>query len=121
MSALSAPQPILNLDVYSDCFLEVWLNPRQNWQWARQLDAITTKQDFSNFYFELTYRDGAELYRRPDFPKDKVPLIARFGAKHNLGAPPGTRHGFSLNLDLLYPAGDPLPITIDPDIKNPST
>lgn len=121
IASLSAPQPILNLDVYSDCFLEVWLNPRQNWQWPRQLDAITNKQDFSTFYFELTYREGTDLYKRPDFPKDKVPLVARFGARHNAGAPKGTKHGFSLNLELLYPAGDPLPITIDPDIKNPSS
>jgi hypothetical protein len=115
----SVPAPILDLEVYDDCFLEIWLNPRQNWQWSRNYDAITTKKDYSKLYFELRYRDGSDLYERADFPTNKTPLVARFGAIHDQGGTPGTKHGFSMNLELLFPTGDPLPITIDPDIQNP--
>lgn len=118
---LTPSQPILDLDVYNDCFLEVWLDPNKNWRWSRELDAITTKKPYEQLYFELKYRDGDDWYDRADFPADKVPMVVRFGAKHNKPPTyPEDKHGFSLNLELVDSEGEGLPITIDPDIRNPT-
>jgi len=119
LATKQATGPILDLEVYADCFLEVWLNPLQNMRWSLVYDAITTKQDFSNYYFELKYKDGNDLYDRASFPTDVIPLVVRFGAKHNYPPVQPTLHGFSLNIELVHATGKPTPLTIDPDIQNP--
>ncbi|MBO9525321.1 MAG: hypothetical protein J7517_04215, partial [Sphingobium yanoikuyae] len=49
--------------------------------------------------------------------------IARFRARFNKGGKYGTRHAFNINIDLLQnpSATEPkwIPLSIDPDIKNP--
>lgn len=80
---------------------------------SKDYDAITTKGDFSAYYGGLAYDDydcKTDRYRRVSF-------LARANARGKRG----TRHPFNINVDLYQPGGKPewIPISIDPDIKNP--
>lgn len=80
---------------------------------SKEYDAVTMKGDFPSFYGRLVYDDydrKLDRYRRVSF-------LARF----NEGGKRDTTHPFNLNVDLHQPGGKPewIPISIDPDIKNP--
>ena len=115
---LSEPKSLLDLKVYDHTFIEIWLDPTLNMQWSRKYDAITTKDDYRQYYFELRLREGDTLYTVDQFPGSATPLVARFGALHRAHLPP-ENHGFSMNIELVDGQSS-LPITIDPDIRNPS-
>ncbi|NMW32965.1 hypothetical protein HKD42_12920 [Altererythrobacter sp. RZ02] len=96
------------------------------WRFSNQYDAITTKEELRDFYGKLKYLPD-EAITHPD--NDDIILGYRkvsFVIKHNRDGRMGSSHGFSINIDLLQsdPDSNPddwewLPITIDPEIKNP--
>ncbi len=105
------------------------------WRFSNQYDAITTKEELSDLYGKLTYeRDDAICLDPNDDPLDpKAEIIGyrqiSFIVKENKGGRDGTTHEFNINLDLLQTSPNEsdrlkwqwLPITIDPEIKNPPT
>ena len=96
------------------------LDPAKEWRWSTAIDAITTKEPFPSYYFDLRYLGKNGSYTRETFPADEACLQIAFGAKYNrdnmLGA---AIQPYNLNLELIYADGTALPITIDPDIRNP--
>lgn len=80
---------------------------------SREFDAITTKGDFSSYY-------GGLAYDEYDSERDRYRRVS-FVARANPRGKRGTRHPFNLNIDLYQPDSEPewVPISIDPDIKNP--
>ena len=80
---------------------------------SKEHDAITLKGDFAAYYGDLIYDDYDEA-------KGRYRQVS-FRARYNLGGKRGTSHPFNINVDLHIPGGKPewVPITIDPDIKNP--
>ena len=80
---------------------------------SKTYDAITMKGDFTPYYGGLQY-DGydekLDRYRR-----------VSFRARFNKGGKAGTSHPFNINVDLYQPGSkvEWIPISIDPDIKNP--
>jgi hypothetical protein len=111
---------LLDLGVWSDCFINIRLDDSMAWRWSTDYDAITTKDDFREYYFYLRYLKDEKDYARPDFPKGETCKQISFGAKWDSDGPKGQTHGFSLNLEIGYEDGTYLPITIDPDLRNPS-
>jgi len=111
------PTSILDLKIDENSWVVISLDSDKRWQWSRTLDAVTTKDPRDQHYFELGYRtEAGQWVAREDFPADEPIRQIRFGAKLNRGN--AEKHGFSFNIDLEYPDGI-LPITIDPDIRNP--
>lgn len=80
---------------------------------SKEYDAITTKGDFSSYYGGLAYDDY-------DPERDRYRRVS-FLARANKRGKRGTRHPFNLNVDLHQPGSklEWIPISIDPDIKNP--
>ena len=80
---------------------------------SKEYDAITMKGDFAAYYGGLFY-DGY------DKEKDRYRRVS-FRARFNTGGKSGTSHPFNINVDLYQPGSKQewVPISIDPDIKNP--
>lgn len=98
--------------IEADCEVVVELKGEQIFL-SREYDAITMKGDFTSYYGGLVYDDydrEMDRYRRVSFR-------ARFNKDGNCG----TSHPFNINVDLHQPGSKPewIPISIDPDIKNP--
>jgi hypothetical protein len=107
----------MNIDVKKDVTIIVDLEPTKKWRWSTKLQAITTKKRYEDFYGKLLYKRGAIYRPRPDdetWETYSIQFLA--GLNGNLF---DAVHGFSLNIDLQQPDGKWLPITLDPDIKNP--
>ena len=108
---------ILNIDVHADVVIEIRLSRDKIWYWSSTLDAITTKKKYDQFYGELLYEDENGVFR-PSGPIKKCRAIRFVAAKNDIDVNDDS-HGFSMNIDLMQPDGKLLPITLDPDIKNP--
>lgn len=114
--------PLLDIKLDGDCTVEFRLSNSIKWNWPVDYDGITTTRNHKNRYFKLLYiaQDGRQ-FEREDFPTNEACRRIIFGAKHNKDDPSDRQHGFNINLELVYPNGDVLPITVDPDIRNPGT
>lgn len=111
---------VLDLSIEQDCRIVIALDPAQPWRWATAIDAVTTKQPFPGLYFDLRYLGKNGSYTRENFPPDEACLQVAFGAKYNKDNMLGPAiQPYNLNLELIYADGTALPITIDPDIRNP--
>ena len=121
----------LNFLIDDFCYVELYLasDSGQNWFWSTQLDAVTTKRDYCMLYGQLEYKiSPSEQYAtRPVGDATRYKCV-RFKARPNVYGMNGPvevthhsdrNHGFSLNIDMEQPGGRILPITLDPDIKNP--
>jgi hypothetical protein len=109
---------LLDLDVRDNTEFFLSLDPAKDWFWSVEFDAITTKAKHDRFYGDILYeRDGA-FEERIDGKGWRTKKIC-FYALHNKNGPLGTRHSFSMNIDLILTDALHLPITLDPDIKNP--
>lgn len=100
------------ISIEGDCEVLVELKGAQVY-FSKEHDAITMKDDYTSFYGGLTYGDydpEADRYR-------SVSFYARF----NKTGKCDTSHPFNINVDLYQRGGKPewVPISIDPDIKNP--
>lgn len=107
------------------------------WRYSPSLAPLTMKHQYGGQYFDLRLHrwdpalgEAVSLTQEewqttlPNEPCRCVSFFTREPCRDsNLGGP-GAKHGFSLNVDLLYydsngnPDGRFLPITVDPDIEN---
>lgn len=111
---------MLDLSIAKDCRVVIALDPAQSWRWSTAIDAVTTKESFPGLYFDLQYLGKNGSYTRETFPADEACLQIAFGAKYNKDNMLGPAiQPYNLNLELIYADGTALPITIDPDIRNP--
>lgn len=129
--------PVANVSINEDCTITVILNSgatesdQKWWRFSDRYDAITTKEELRDFYGDLQYHDDNAIRLLNDCSS---PIIGyrkiSFKVKHNKHGRHGSSHGFSINVDLLQTdptdpknedrsAWEWLPITIDPEIKNP--
>ncbi|HEX8468840.1 MAG TPA: nucleotide synthetase [Allosphingosinicella sp.] len=105
--------------IEADCTIIISLDGSKSWSWSTTLDAITTKEDYTLLYGELMYKmpDGSFKKRRSG-DKTRYTTI-KFVSRLNADIVDHGEHGFSLNIDLIQANAKILPITLDPDIKNP--
>ncbi|WP_240653335.1 nucleotide synthetase [Sphingomonas crocodyli] len=98
--------------IEADCEVVVELKGDQLF-FSKEYDAITMKGDYAAYYGGLVYDDY-------DRKKDRYRIV-RFHALFNRGGKLGTSHPFNINVDLHQPGSklEWIPISIDPDIKNP--
>ncbi|HYE26774.1 MAG TPA: nucleotide synthetase [Allosphingosinicella sp.] len=119
----------LSLSVDEPTIIELTLDTVNdaNWRWSEKLEAITTKFDYSILYGEIEYKQNDGSFKTTKQAGYNC-MVIRFKARPNkyggttanpLLHHPDKNHGFSLNIDILQPDGSILPITLDPDIKNP--
>lgn len=98
------------------------------WRWSRKLDAFTTKdKKRTNHYGHLHYKsdeNSSEWIKADDwiqhdglYRKSKAIM---FEAKQKK-AKKGESHPYSLNIEIQQSDNKWLPITIDPDVRNPPT
>ncbi len=100
----------------------------RGWRWSTSLDAFTTKDSARTAHYgHLHYKEnpGSNQWVKADEWVDARGLYlpatsVQFKAKQK-GGSKKDYHAFSLNLELLQPNGQWLPITIDPDVRNPPT
>ncbi|TIX49709.1 hypothetical protein E5222_12915 [Alteraurantiacibacter aquimixticola] len=80
---------------------------------SKQYDAITMKGDFARYYGDLAYSELDEETGRYK--------CVTFRARFDKEGKTDSSHPFNINVDLYLPGSKPewVPITIDPDIKNP--
>lgn len=133
-----AGQGPANVSINSDCIVKIVLKnitdkaDQKWWRFSDQFDAVTTKEELRDFYGDLRYLpDNAIRLIEGDDDSEIIGYRAiSFKVKHNKYGRQGSSHGFSINVDLLQTdPTDPkntvrsewqwLPITIDPEIKNP--
>ena len=115
---------VLNILVDKHAEVIIELDENKAWRWSHRYDAITTKKDYTNLYGELWYWHPVDMQYVPR-PGDVLPFDCRkirFKVRDNEDySHQDDIQGFSLNIELLQPNGKYLPITVDPDIKNPPT
>ncbi len=100
------------MNIYGDSIVTIRLHKSIKWRWSKRNDAVTTKGELSYFYGNLKYaRSSNALSESYD--------IATFEARYDRSGQEDTKHGISLNVELLQADGQWLEITIDPDIPNP--
>jgi hypothetical protein len=94
------------LAVTNDTILTIALASNLDWRWAQNQTAVTTKADNSSRYAVIGGFD------------DPIGNSITLHCKARGGNVPKT-DSFSLSVDLKQSRGSFLPITIDPDIRNP--
>jgi hypothetical protein len=102
----------LDIKVQTDVWIELELGGTTSWHWALA-DAVTMGQPTTD-YFQLEYETSQGW--NPDSNGEPCKLI-RFGARKIKGKP-DTPYAFNMNIELEDDDGV-VPITIDPDIRNP--
>lgn len=103
------------ISIARDSMVEITLQSDQLF-FSKMMHGITTKEDLSTFYGGLEY-DGY------DEKLDRYKIV-RFTARYNRNGKYDTSHAFNLNVDFLQSYCENkgakwIPLTIDPDIKNP--
>jgi hypothetical protein len=93
--------------ITEDCYIRFTLSD-QPWRLSPTNPPLTTKLRKSHLYGDV------------DHMSEKVCVIkANFDERGKYDDPSGL-HGFNLNVEMKQPNGSYLPVTIDPDIRNPS-
>jgi hypothetical protein len=95
-----------HLAITQDTILTIVLSKHVAWRWHQEQAAITTKKDNSSVYavvggFDDPITDSVVLHCK-----------SRGGTTEKID-------GFSFSVDLKQSKGSYLPVTIDPDIRNP--
>lgn len=117
-SLLSIEDNPLDINAQQECYIIIELTSDFDWQFSRDGDGITLKDNFSNRFVDLThvFKDGSVIKGGSQMkPGCRMVYFAVID-------PPKGEHPFNMHVDLLYPAMTPearLPIVIDPDIKHP--
>ncbi len=109
-----------HISIKKDTQITIKLAASKKWRFSSLYDAITTKEELTQFYGKLTYDRASVIEDSGQFAGHQAVM---FYAKYDDVGRIGSSHGFSINIDLLQ-SGTPasgvwLPITIDPEIKNP--
>lgn len=120
------------IHVTKDTKVTLRLTGKTNWRWSNDYDGITTKRVLAHLYGKIEYseqekdlileeRKADEYGAKVETPFVRGFKAMAFYAKHDREGAVGTSHAFNLNIDFQQPDGGWLPVTIDPDIKNPYT
>jgi hypothetical protein len=104
----------LDIKIAEDAIIDIRLHKPIFWHWAPE-NAVTTGKDMKDYYFLLEYFVNGTWI--PD-PQGSICERIRFRAKMD-----GNNHDtpFNLNVHVVYDNNEILPISIDPDIRNPGT
>lgn len=107
----------LDIRILHDVWIEIELADERAWHWAMS-NAITTGERMEDppHLFRLQYQTRLGWRSNPNGQPCRV---IRFGARRIPG-PPNTPYAFNMNIELENDDGV-VPITIDPDIRNPGT
>jgi hypothetical protein len=106
-----------------------------NWRWSSKLDAFTTKDiDRSHIYGDLHYKANPsesdwisaddwflQQQQQQQQQHQKTAKSIKFHAKRQPYVNGIGYHAFNLNIEIKQSDGKWLPITIDPDVRNPPT
>jgi hypothetical protein len=116
----------LDLDIIRENYqVTIKLDESTDWHWSNTLSAITTKKQLKKFYLDLRYSaDGQTFFYYDDDNDETINnryRYIRFIAIYNKDGDHeiGEKHAFSLNISLVNSNEKVLPITLDPDIRNP--
>jgi hypothetical protein len=110
--------PALDIDITDNLEIIISLDP-PNWYWSPYLEAITVSRSL-NFYGKLLYCDAKGVFGPGPLPTCKsVSFLAAKNGNDPRDDKSDNVHEFSMNIVIVQPDGQLLPITIDPDIKNP--
>jgi hypothetical protein len=93
--------------------MQVIITLTDNLWFSNKYDAITLKENYSDLYYQMEYENDSF-----DQKVGRHRTIC-FMADNLVGGSSAFSHGFSLNIDLLVSGNRWIPITIDPDFKNP--
>ena len=118
------------LIIMQDAKISFILTGNTMWRWSDCCDGITTKEPLADYYGGIEYSEDPETHI---FENENVVCggkteskslfsgysVMSFYAKFDKSGVPGRNHGYNLNIELKQPSGKWLPITIDPDMKNP--
>lgn len=109
-----------HISVKKNTQITIKLASSKKWRFSSEYDAITTKEELTQFYGKLTWDRTVIIEDAGKFAGHQAVM---FYAKYDDVGRIGSSHGFSINIDILQ-SGTPasgvwLPITIDPEIKNP--
>lgn len=117
----------LDLKIDRDCWVEISLkNPNVRWS---VMDAITIGKEYRDNYFNLQYFENGSWQSQYDSPAGSWSQMdpaascqrIRFGAKKAPSETDDKHSAINFNLFFENEKGEYLPITVDPDIKNPGT
>ena len=110
-----------NLLVRKSCYVVLQVDPSLNWQYLSAEPGLMTAQDLPGSYFDLVQvaTDGSETEGEAP-PAGTVCQIAYFGALVN-PAEQGRIDPYNLYVELTADPKQPIPIIVDPDIKNDGT
>ena len=118
------------INIRNDSMITFLLSKKTMWRWSDSGDGITTKEPLSDLYGYIRYGQESEthIFEDKEIIVDCEPQRSllfsgyramSFLAKLDRFGVPGRNHGFNLNVELKQPKGGWLPVTIDPDMKNP--
>ena len=118
------------LNIENDSLITFLLCKKTMWRWSDSSDGITTKEPLSDFYGYIRYSKESDthIFEEKDVCIDgKTETSSHFSgyramsflAKLDRFGVPGRNHGFNLNVEFKQAKGGWLPVTIDPDMKNP--
>jgi hypothetical protein len=109
----------LDIEISDDCRVFLFADTNLPISWSLKTDAIVTKENLQDLYYELRYWNGQNPLRRRDFPGDHCKKIS-FLAKLNTDRSDERSQKFSYFVRIRDAAGLMVEHEIDPDIKNPS-
>ena len=111
----------MDIVIKEDCEIRIELDDSTEWHWPDEYAAITTKRDFTAFYKDLKYSSDGKYFRFYDEENKyyKYRHISFLAVRNMSGGPKGVDHPFNFTINLVNSDGTVLPISIDPDIRNP--
>jgi hypothetical protein len=109
----------LDINITNDCRVFLFADINLPISWSLETDAIVTKENLQDLYYELRYWNGQKAVRRSDFRGDHCKKIS-FLAKFNTDDSDERSQKFSYFVHIEDAAGLMVEHEIDPDIKNPS-
>ena len=112
------------IHIEKDSKITFILDDNTDWRWSNSYDGITFKEDLSSLYGKIEYCDEFEDNSMATQGRGESVTGFKsmsFLAKHDWNGVKNAIHGFSLNIDFKQANGNWLPVTFDPDVKNPYT
>ncbi len=113
----------LDIDIKQNQRVVIELDETIGWFWSNKYSAITTKNKEWDFYSNLQYSEcGQKFFDYDTVDESKRLRFVRFIARYNKNSTQdaGELFPYNLNINVINRAdGKILPITFDPDIRNP--
>jgi hypothetical protein len=108
--------PALDIKIHGSKWIQIELSENSAWHWHPEKAVTMGVKTDDCFQLEYKTTEGFE----PGPTTEKCRVI-RFGAQKAGSGDPDDAYPFNLNVMLECADGNVLPITIDPDIRNPGT